>query len=85
MMVFLAWRPFLDPLNLHEYWWVFLIPLSLGISITYKAVRLHDVGSMRAYWHQVVVMTAQIILAMIVLGIAMFLFLEFVLPLLAPK
>jgi hypothetical protein len=81
MHVFLAWRPFLDPLNLHAYWWAFLVPLSFGISIAHKAVRLTDLGD---YWRQVIVMTAQIILAMIVLGIAMFVFLEYVLPLLAP-
>ena len=36
----LAWRPFLDPLDLHGYWWAFLFPLSLGIAFTYKAVRV---------------------------------------------
>lgn len=27
----LAWRPFLDPLNLHSQWWMFLVPLSFLI------------------------------------------------------
>jgi hypothetical protein len=82
MSFMLAWRPFLDPLQLHQYWWAFLVPLSLGISIAYKAVRLHD---LRHYWREVAVMTAQIVLAMILLGIAMFIFLEFLLPALAPR
>lgn len=81
MTLILAWRPFLDPLNVHEYWWAFLVPLALGISIAYKAVRLHDLGN---YWRQVAVMTAQIILAMVLLGIAMFIFVDYLLPALAP-
>lgn len=81
MNLLLAWRPFLDPLNVHELWWAFLLPLALGISIAYKAVRLHDLGD---YWRQVLVMTIQIILGLVLLGIAMFIFLEFLLPLLAP-
>jgi hypothetical protein len=77
----LAWRPFLDPLNLHEYWWAFLFPLSLGIAVAYKAVRLR---TLEGYWRQVVIMTAQIVLSMILLGIACFVLLEYVLPAMVP-
>jgi hypothetical protein len=77
----LAWRPFLDPLDLHEYWWAFLFPLSLGISIAYKAVRLRNLNG---YMREVIIMTAQIVLAMILLGIACFLLLEYVLPAIIP-
>ena len=77
----LAWRPFLDPMNLHAWWWAFLLPLSLGVSVAYKAVR---VGTLDGYWRQVAVMTAQIILGMILLGIATYLFLGFVLPVVLP-
>lgn len=38
----LLFRPFLDPIELHGLWWVLLIPLALGISVVYKAVRLPD-------------------------------------------
>jgi hypothetical protein len=78
----LAWRPFLDPLNLHEYWWAFLLPLSLGIAVSYKAVRLREIGP--AYWRAVAIMTAQIVLAMIMLGVAMFLLLEYIIPMIIP-
>ena len=74
MMNLLAWRPFLDPLNLHELWWVLLIPMSLGIAVVYKAVR---VASMKDYWREVGIMTAQIVLAMILLGLAVYVFIEF--------
>jgi len=77
-----AWRPFLDPLNLHQYWWAFLFPLELMISVVYNAVRAET----PADWaRQTVVMTAQIILAMILLGAAAFCFLEYVLPVIAPR
>lgn len=77
----LAWRPFLDPLGLHAYWWVFLIPLSLLISVAYKAVRVKDLAE---FPRQAAVMTGQIIVAMILLGAAAFLFLQYLLPMIAP-
>ena len=73
----LAWRPFLDPLDLHEYWWAFLIPLSLFISIAYKAVR---VPTLNGFALVVMKMTAQIILGMLVLGAAAYLMIGFALP-----
>jgi hypothetical protein len=69
----LAYRPFIDPLNLHDAWWALLIPLSLGISIAYKAVRVRD---MDTYWRQVIIMTIQIVVAMVLLAVASFLFVE---------
>jgi hypothetical protein len=80
-MVVLGWRPFLDPLNFHSYWWAFLVPLSFLISVTYRAVRMRD---LTGYWRAVGVMTAQIIIAMIALGAAAFIFVEFLVPMLAP-
>jgi uncharacterized membrane protein len=77
----LAWRPFLDPLNLHAYWWAFLAPLALGVSFTYKAVRVPDLAQLPK---QTVIMTAQVIGVMILLGLASFLFLEYLLPVIAP-
>lgn len=76
-----SWRPFLDPLHLHAYWWAFMVPLALGISVTYRAVRMRD---MRGYWRAVAVMTVQIILAMIALGAAAFILVEYLIPMLAP-
>lgn len=81
MNLLLAWRPFLDPLSLHQYWWAFLLPLSLGVSFTYKAVRVRDLADLP---RQTLVMTAQVILGMILLGAAVFCFLEYVLPRIAP-
>jgi hypothetical protein len=77
----LAYRPFIDPINLHDWWFLLLGPMALGISIAYKAVRMLD---LKDYVRQVVLMTVQIILGMIGLGIASYLFVQHVLPLVAP-
>ena len=77
-----AWRPFLDPMNLHAYWWAFLFPLSLGVAAVYKAVRSPTPA---AWVREAAFMTVQIIAAMIMLGAAAFCFLEYVLPLIAPR
>lgn len=76
-----AWRPFLDPLHMQRTWFWLLIPLALGVSMTYKAVRL---DSLTLYWRKVFIMTAQLILAIIGLGAAAFLVVEYVLPLILP-
>ncbi len=69
----LAWRPFLEPISVHEHWWVFLAPLALGISIVWKAVRL---GTLEHYWRQVAMMTVQIIVGMVVLAAFSYVFVE---------
>jgi hypothetical protein len=77
----LGYTPFLDPLDLHDSWQWFLIPLALGISIAYKAVRAPRLDR---YWRLVGVMTFQIVLAMVVLWIAAFLLLEVLFPRILP-
>lgn len=77
----LAWRPFLDPLNLHSYWYLLLIPLALGISVAYKAVR---VRSMKGYWRQVGMMTVQIVAGIVGLGALSYFLLMVVIPRLIP-
>ncbi|MGE3109138.1 MAG: hypothetical protein AB7G11_17325 [Phycisphaerales bacterium] len=70
-MMLLAWRPFLDPLNVHDSWWWFLIPMAFGISVVYKAARM---PSLDRYWRAVLAMTVQIIVGMILLALASYLF-----------
>lgn len=67
----LAWRPFLDPLPVHGWWYVFLVPLSFFIAVVYRAARMR---SMDRYWHQVASMTTQIVIGMIALAVASYLF-----------
>lgn len=80
-LLVLAYRPFLDPLDMQRTWFFLLLPMALLISIAYKAVRVTD---MREYWRQVLVMTAQLILAIIGLGAALFFVVQYVLPIILP-
>jgi hypothetical protein len=78
------YRPFLDPISLavpqlHDWWWLTLIPIALFVSMAYKGVRLQ---TLEQYWKQVIVMMLQIILAMIGLAIGLYLLIELVVPLL---
>lgn len=73
----LAVRPFLDPMPFERYWYLLIIPMSLGIAMAYKAVRVPD---MKNYWLQTLVMAAQIVLGMIALGTFTFIFVQVVLP-----
>ena len=38
-----SYRPFLSPLPVYDYWIWLLIPLCLGVSIVYKAIRCQTV------------------------------------------
>lgn len=81
-----SYRPFIDPIDhlfdAHRWWFLFLIPLALGVSVAYKAVRVVD---MATYWRQVAAMTVQIVLSIIALGAIFFVFIQYVLPLIAPR
>lgn len=69
----LAFVPLLDPLDLHESWWVTLVPLALGISIAYKAVRMADLAR---FWRDVALMTVQILLGMVAMAVGAYLLVE---------
>jgi hypothetical protein len=71
------YRPFIDPIDAQSYWFALLIPLALGIAIAYKAVRMPD---MNGYPRQVLFMTVQIILGMVALALAFYLFVLVYLP-----
>jgi hypothetical protein len=76
---FLAYIPFVHPLNcFHEWWYVLLLPLAFGISVIYKAVR---VPTLEGFWRLVAIMTAQIVLAMIALAIALIILVNVLIPL----
>jgi hypothetical protein len=75
----LAYIPFIHPISLvHEWWYLLLVPLSFGISVIYKALRMRTLDD---FWRQVTIMTAQIVLAMIGLGIALVILVTFLIPL----
>lgn len=72
-----AYTPLFDPLDVHGIWWLTVVPLALGISIAYKAAR---VKSFEAYWRNVFMMTAQIVLALVGLAVASYIVLEHLVP-----
>lgn len=80
MATLLAYIPFVTPINLFLSWWyLLLIPLSFGIAVIYKAMRVYDLNT---YWRQVSVMTAQIILAMIGLALCLVVLVQVIVPML---
>ena len=76
----LAWIPFLEPMPSPGSWWpLFLIPLAVGISIVYKAVRLDRLDR---FPREVLVMTGQIVGAMVFLAVVLGLVVQVLIPLL---
>ena len=71
----LGYRPFLDPLEAYSYWWIFIFPLLLGISIVYKAIRLPTLDN---YWKQVTKMTAQVLIAMLVMAVCFYIIVQII-------
>ena len=64
----LAYRPLLDPLALHDQWYLLMLPLAVLLSLGYKAIRVpdrpdHDGGRFdtRLFVKQGLVMSAQVI------------------------
>lgn len=77
----LAYTPFIDPIDVHRVWYMLIVPLALGIAITYKAIR---VGDMKQYPRQVLAMTAQVVGVMALLGLASYLLIQHVIPRILP-
>ncbi len=77
----LTYRPFIDPINVQQTWYLLLIPMCLGIAVTYKAVRVPD---MSRYWREVAIFTAQLVLSVVVVGALMFWVVLWVLPRVVP-
>ncbi len=76
----IAYIPFLDPINaFHDWWFVLLIPMSFGISVIYRALKL---PTLEHYWRAVMTMTVQIVLAMAALGIALVIVVVQIIPML---
>lgn len=78
-MALLAWRPFLDPIDAHAWWFLLIFPVAFLLSLSWKAVRVDDI---RGLWRSVLVMTTQTVLVLLGLGFAAFVGLTVVLPLL---
>ena len=73
-----AYIPFVNPINIvHDWWYLLLVPLSFGVSMIYRAVRL---PSLEHYWRQVGLMTGQVILAMVALAVILAIVVQAIIP-----
>lgn len=80
MTLLTGYVPFIEPMNaLQPVWFLLIVPLAIGISMIYKAMRL---TRLERFWGQVVLMTVQIILATAGLAVALAVFVQVVIPLL---
>ncbi len=82
MSSLLAYRPFIDPIDAHGWWFLLLLPMAFFVALAYKSVRVADLKDL---WRNTLVMSAQITLAMIGLGFAFYLFVEHLLPIIVPR
>lgn len=74
----LAWTPFLDPLPAHSWWLLLAVPLVLGVSFTYKAVRVPDIKDLP---RATLVMFAQVLGGIAAVALGMYLVIEWLMPL----
>ena len=74
----LAWIPFVEPMPSIGAWWpALLIPLTIGISMIYKALKL---PTLEKYVQNVLVMTAQIVGSMILLAVGLYVVVQIMIP-----
>ncbi len=81
MIPTLAYTPFIDPLELHDQWYLLIIPIAIFIAIGYKAVRCTD---MKNYAREVFIFTMQILLGLGALAVLSTIVITVLIPMLAP-
>lgn len=80
MSTVLAWSPFLQPApGVQHWWWLLVIPMALGVSLSYKAIRT---GDLRRFPRDVTVMAIQIVASMVGIAIGLYILVLVLLPLL---
>jgi hypothetical protein len=79
-MSLLAWIPLIEPMpGVIHWWWAWIVPMVLGVSMTWKAIRLK---SLERYWPEVARMSGQVLAGMVALTAGLILLVRVVLPLL---
>jgi len=76
----LAWAPFLQPApGVQHWWWLLVIPMALGVSMAYKAIRVQSLAD----WPMAVAkMTIQIVAAVVGIAVGLYLLVIVLLPML---
>jgi hypothetical protein len=65
----LAWRPFLDPLDIHELWYLLLPPLVFAIALVYKALKL---PTLERIWIDTTRLAAYILMLIALAAVALY-------------
>lgn len=73
-----AWIPFIEPMPaIHRWWWLLIVPLAIGVSMTWKAVRVADLSR---YWRDVAIMAFEIVLAVGGIAVGLAILIQWILP-----
>lgn len=65
----LSYIPFFSPINwFQDRWWLLALPLVFLLAMAYKAMRVRFTD---VYWRQVVAMSIQVLVGMIVLAVTL--------------
>lgn len=76
-----GYTPFIDPLPLHDGWWLTIVPMAFLISVAYKAVRVPETERyFAAYAKQVALMTVQMVGGMVALATVVYMVVEVIVP-----
>jgi hypothetical protein len=80
MTSLLAWTPFVQPApGVTSWWWLLIIPTAVGIALAYTSIRSKTVAAIP---REALVMTLQIIAAVVGIAIGLYLLVMVLLPVL---
>lgn len=78
MTALLAWTPFLQPApGVTSWWWLLLVPTAVGIAIAYTSIRSKTVAAIP---REALVMTLQILAAVVGIAVGLYLLVILLLP-----
>lgn len=76
----LAWTPFLQPApGADRWWWLLVVPMALGVSMAYKAIRVKDLAT---YPRGVARMAFQIVALVVGFAVGLHVLVIYLLPML---
>ncbi len=74
----LGWIPLIEPMfGLVGLWYWLVIPLVIGISMVYKAIRIPEDGP---WGREVIIMTAQVLVGLVALAVLLGVMIKYVIP-----
>jgi len=80
MTSLLAWTPFVQPApGVTSWWWLLIIPTAVGIALAYTSIRSKTVAAIP---REALVMTLQILAAVVGIAIGLYLLVMVLLPVL---